>query len=71
MHNIECHSEISKGTVTTVIFDACRANTNREPREVAGFRVTFNQLANGEHEAVMRDTEGTVVGLAHVDKFDC
>jgi hypothetical protein len=72
MYDIERHTEISESTVMNVIFDACRANVKREPRQVSGFAVSFNLLANGnEHEAVMRDTTGTVVGMAIVDGVDC
>lgn len=49
----------------TKIFDACRANPNREPRG----RVTFRPTIDG-HEATLRNAEGIVVTIATVDEFD-
>lgn len=47
------------------IFDACRANPEREPRG----RVTFRPTIYG-HEASLRDAEGIVVTICTVDEFD-
>jgi hypothetical protein len=49
------------------IFDACRANENREAKG----RVTFMLLASGDYQAALRDEDGIVVTLCKVDKFDC
>ena len=37
MHNIQRAKDIAENSVMNVILDACRANPNRDPRDVAGF----------------------------------
>lgn len=67
MHNIQHLSTdlADQAHRENEIFDACRANPNREPRG----RVTFRPTIYG-HEASLRDAEGVVVTIAHVDEFD-
>ena len=49
------------------VFDACRANQNREARG----NVTFsNTLVDGDHEVYLRDAEGVVVMICKVDEYD-
>lgn len=66
MQNLRHKNSLTEWQAANAIFNACRANENREPR--AG--VTFNLLANGEHEAALRDADGVVVALAWVDWLD-
>jgi hypothetical protein len=66
MYDIEHASKANIGRNENAIFDACRANPNRENRG----RVTFLLLASGDYEATLRNAEGIVVCIAKVDKFD-
>lgn len=67
MQNITILAGANEGKATNLIFDACRANKHR----INKGDVTFSPLANGNHEAVLRNEEGRVIALAEVDKFDC
>ena len=52
MKTLRHKNSLTEWQAANAIFNVCRANENREPR--AG--VTFNLLANGEHEAALRAT---------------
>jgi inactivated superfamily I helicase len=67
MLNLTHTNAITEGRAMNAIFDACRANEKREPKN----GVTFNLLVNGNHEAALRDADGVVVALAEVDALDC
>jgi hypothetical protein len=62
---------VKKADAQNAIFDACRANDSREPRNVGRFTVTFSLLSSGDYGVAVRDLSGMVVALAKVDKFDC
>jgi hypothetical protein len=68
-------SAITGGAASDVIFEACRGNEARQSRTFhdfgSDFGVTFAPLANGGHQAAVRDASGTVVAMANVDEFDC
>jgi hypothetical protein len=66
MMNLTHTAEITEGKAMEAIFNACRANEARQPKG----NVTFLLMANGNHEAALRDSDGVVVALAEVDKFD-
>ena len=66
MLNLEHTNDITESRATDAIFDACRANEQRLPKN----GVTFRLLVNGNHEAALRDASGVVVALAEVDHFD-
>ncbi len=71
MRNLEHTTDITEGAATEAIFDACRANPESETRKVGDYTVSFGIFSNGrEHEAAVRNSEGTVVALAIVDEFD-
>jgi hypothetical protein len=65
MTNLETQG-IPVGIAIEAIFNACRANPNREPK----LGVTFRPLVTGDHEATLRDIAGIVVAIAHVDESD-
>ena len=72
MLNLETHKlNITESTAMNLIFDACRANERREPRNVGDYRVTFGLRADGTHDVIMRNAKGVVVATAVVDEFDC
>ena len=73
MHNLEVLKDsITESQATELIFDGCRANEAREPKKVGnGCEVTFTSLANGLHQAVLRDASWTPVAMATVDQYDC
>jgi hypothetical protein len=66
MRNIETFG-ITESKAIDLIFNACRANEVREPKG----NVSFLLMANGDHEATLRNAQGMVVAFATVDKFDC
>lgn len=66
MHSIQHSKKANKGIATDAIFNACRANPTRENQG----RVSFRLIANGEHEATLRDAKGVVITIAIVDQFD-
>jgi hypothetical protein len=66
MENLEHTNTITEGQAMDAIFDACRANEQRLPKN----GVTFRLLVNGNHEAALRDASGVVVAIAHVAHFD-
>jgi inactivated superfamily I helicase len=66
MENIQHLPVITEARAIDAIFDACRANETREPKK----GVTFRLLVNGMHEAALRDADGVVIAIAHVDRFD-
>ncbi len=58
-----------EGRAMDIIFDACRANPDRQERTVRLFTVTFKAFGNCEHLAEVRDGFG-IVATAIVDQFD-
>lgn len=74
MQNLIFAKDLTNETeATEAIFNACRDNANRKPhREMRapGFTVSFTVLADGTHEACVRNYKGVVVALAIVDEFD-
>jgi len=71
MRNVET-TQISEGKATGLIFDACRANEDRNDwKNAEGYAVSFRLRTDGDYEAALRNPEGIVVALAVVDKFDC
>ena len=66
MLNLEHTNDITEARAMDAIFDACRANETRQPKN----GVTFRLLVNGNHEAALRDASGVVVALAEVDPLD-
>ena len=60
-------NEITEGKAMDAIFNACRANEKREPTG----NVTFLLMANGDHQATLRNSDLTVIAVAIVDQFDC
>jgi hypothetical protein len=72
MQSIQTIASFPNHTAMSMIFDACRANSARQPRTLeTGHSVTFTLLANGGHQACLRNSSGVVVALANVDEFDC
>lgn len=72
MQNVQTSAKITEGKATDFIFDACRANEDRNNwKNAEGYAVTFKRCADGTHEAALRDPCGEVVALANVDSFDC
>lgn len=69
MRNLTRMTEkICEGDAIDCIFNACRANTDRQDKN----GVSFTQLINGnEYQAVLRDATGIVIAIAIVDEFDC
>jgi hypothetical protein len=67
MQNLTHTKAITEGKAMDAIFDACRANEKRLPKN----GVSFVLLANGNHQACLRDSDGVVVALAEVDALDC
>lgn len=70
MHNIRNLTKMDPNTMAQLeneIFDACRANEQRETRG----RVSFTRLPCGDHSAMVRDSKCTVLLTATVDRFDC
>ncbi|ABL96783.1 hypothetical protein BcepF1.052 [Burkholderia phage BcepF1] len=67
MYAIRNTNAITETAAIEAIFNACRSNDARAPKD----NVTFRLLANGEYEATLRDADGVVIAQAIVDKFDC
>lgn len=65
MLNLKHSDAITEGKAMEAIFNACRANPEREPKGNVTFRVTIYG-----HEAALRDANGVVVALADVDQYD-
>jgi hypothetical protein len=65
MYNVQTLN-ISESKAIDAIFDACRANEKREPKN----GVTFLPMWNGDYEATLRDQDGVVVAIATVDSMD-
>ena len=62
---------VTETFATETIFNACRDNPERNTYNGSGMvRVTFTLLADGTHEACLRNGHGVVVALANVDEFD-
>lgn len=61
---------ITETLATEYILNGCRANELRYMRRIGGGKVTFTFLADGTHEACLRNADGVVVALANVDEFD-
>lgn len=71
MHNVQHSAKITEDKAMNLIFDAARANEDREPCGVReGYAVSFTAFGNGTYEAALRDPTGEVVALAIVDSFD-
>lgn len=70
MQIVEIASSVTEGQITNVVFDACRANEDRNERNINGFNVRFNLKANGEYQVTVRNAEVVVVAFANVDEFD-
>ena len=74
MQNLTHAPEVTEGMATEAITQACRANEKREVRKgsVGGSwcKVSFTLLADGTHEAALRNADGIVIALANVDEFD-
>lgn len=66
MQNLTHAAATTEGKATEAIFNACRANPQRNAKGA----VTFRLMANGNHEAALRDNDGVVIAIAHVDEFD-
>jgi len=76
MHNLTHAPEITETEATEQIMSGCRANPKRDIAYlgyiIEGCKrvVTFTMLADGTHEACLRDENRVVVALANVDEFD-
>lgn len=73
MIDLQHTADLTESAATEVIFTACRDNTKREARSVAGWDVSFIELLNGQHLAAVRapNHARTLVATAVVDGFDC
>lgn len=70
MQNLTHAANISESFALETIMNACRANPARETRIFKGRAVSFTLLADGTHEACLRDRGNVVVALANVDEYD-
>lgn len=63
---------ISEGVAMMYIADACRANEKRSTfiDKRSRYSTTFVMCLDGTHEAILRNSAGTVVALANVDQYD-
>ncbi len=61
---------VTEGRATDIILFACRANEARKDWECKTYKVKFYLLADGSHEAVLKDADGVNIAIAIVDKFD-
>jgi hypothetical protein len=59
-----------EGEMTTIIFNACRANPKREPRQFSKYTVVFKQLNDNEHRVHVRFKGHVFCAVAVVDKYD-
>ena len=66
MINLETAAHVTESQAIDAIFNACRAN----PQRVNTERVSFNLLVTGDYEAALRDADGVVIAIAHVDEYD-
>lgn len=57
--------------VMSVIFDACRANPQRETKVTGEHVVLFCDAGSGRHIASVMDKADNLIGSALVDEHDC
>lgn len=77
MQNLTHSPEITETLATEYILNGCRANPTRQTiytmqanGSVIVRAVSFTLLADGTHEAALRNESNVVIALANVDQFD-
>lgn len=62
--------KVNFGIVTGLIFDACRANSERITKQIGAFRIEFDKLNDSEYLVFVYLDEKTVIATAIIDESD-
>lgn len=70
MQNVKTLPLIKESFVTDLIFNACRANEQRNDWTDGRYSVKFTLCKDGTHEAILKNVDGINIATANVDQFD-